>query len=69
MKHEKQVYRFTGSASYFEHIVASNLKLTTLAVSEKQATNNIRHQVRNLIGLEPGCPISLNGKVVLDVRA
>lgn len=61
---EKKPFYFEGGAyDNFGRLIASNLKLTTWAVSERSARRNFEMQIRRMNDLIPATKIVLEGTI------
>ena len=60
----KRRYSYQGGVRRYNQIIASDFTAQTMAVSEKQAVNNILHQYKTEHGYLPGASaFSLTGSV------
>lgn len=64
-KKEKVRYNYEGSVLLFDREVASKWKGSTMAVSEKQARNNLAFQAKRMLDIPPRSPVSLPGTLKL----
>ena len=63
-KDKRSLYTFTGSIMYFDKCLVSNWTKSTMAVSEKQALNNITFAAKLKCNLEPSAKLKLVGQLV-----
>jgi hypothetical protein len=63
MSKEKRIYSYSGPVMRFEKCVENNWIASTLAVSERQAINNLKHRYRMKENLSRNSDISLPGKI------
>lgn len=59
---EKKVYEFYGSVMLFGKEVRRNWRAQTIAISEKQAINNLLFQARKLLKLGPRTKLELSAR-------
>lgn len=59
---QKKIYHYCGIVKCFDTIIARNFEETTMAVSERQALNNILFKAKKRFGF------SSDSKLVLDIK-
>lgn len=60
---QKTRYNYEGSVLLFNREVASKWKGSTMAVSEKQARNNLAFQAKRMLDIPARSPITLPGRL------
>lgn len=60
----KAGYRYTGSVKLYDHVLETNWKGYTRAVSPEQAKSNLAYQFKKTNGLLPSVRITLPDAVV-----
>ena len=59
----KSLYSYSGPVKYFDKVVIDCFEATTMAVSLKQATNNITFRAKKKLGLANNAMLILVNKV------
>lgn len=63
MAQPKKVYRYLGPIRVYDDISTNKWGGATMAVSERQARNNLAHQYRQQRGLLACVPVKLTGEL------
>ena len=60
---KRYVFEYKGAVMHFDQVMKFNWNGKTIATSDKQAKNNLKHQYRMKHGLQENSQISLPGKM------
>lgn len=59
---EKKIYHYKGTVCHFEDIITRNFEDYTMAVSEKQAINQLSFKAKQKYGYDKSALLKLNPK-------
>lgn len=64
---KKKKYRYLGPVYRYDKLIIEKYNVTTLAVSEAQAVNNILYRVKHYLGYPANCGgIKLKGPIFIE---